>query len=146
MNKGMIAGIAGLGLVAFCGAGFGAYELGHSHPSVQRVTVAAPAPKHSADKPKIIVRPKITVTQPPAAPAPQTAPAVPTLREVGNSGIFANSNTSDAFALNVASSWNGQPGTQMVYSPVTGQSYAITYTVVGGTVTATGGNDAYVQF
>jgi hypothetical protein len=34
----------------------------------------------------------------------------------------------------------------MVYSPVTGQSYAITYTVVGGTVTATGGNDAYVQF
>ena len=45
------------------------------------------------------------------------------------------------------SAWSGTPGVQYVYSPVTGQTYAVTYQIVGaGTVIATGGNGAYVQF
>jgi hypothetical protein len=38
-------------------------------------------------------------------------------------------------------------GVKYVYSPVTGMTYAMTYsTVGGGTVVATGGNGVYVQF
>ena len=60
--------------------------------------------------------------------------------------IWAGPGTSCAFAMNVAAAYAG-PGVRYVYSPVTGQTYAMTYQVVGaGTVIATGGNNAYVQF
>jgi len=65
------------------------------------------------------------------------------------STIWAGSGTSCPFALNVAAdhAGGGGPDVETVYSPVTGQSYVMTYSEVGaGTVIATGGNGAYVQF
>jgi hypothetical protein len=90
---------------------------------------------------------KITVPKPPAPPAqaPVAPPAASSLRDVGY-GISAGPNTSDVFALNVASAWDGIPGIKYVYSPVTGQTYAMHYQIVGNSVIATGGNGAYVQF
>jgi len=89
------------------------------------------------------------------APAPVYLPAS-SLTYVGN-GVYAGPNTSAPLALNVVAAWqasgdaswlaSGQSVTISVYSPVTGQWYAMTYSVVGaGTVIATGGNNAYVQF
>ena len=103
----------------------------------------APAPTITVKPAPVIIQqpPKVVAQAPPAA-----APAAPAgLRYVGN-GVYANANTSDAFALNVAANYSG-PGVHYVYSPATGRSYAMTYQVVGaGTVIATGGNSAYVQF
>jgi hypothetical protein len=85
-----------------------------------------------------------------AAPAPaQAAPAQPaagSLREAAP-GVYAGPNTSNEFALNVAASWDGTDGVQQVYSPVTGQTYSMTYTTqADGSTVATGGNNAYVKF
>ena len=80
--------------------------------------------------------------------APQAAPAPAGLTSCG-SGVFAGSSTSCPFAENVAAAYGGDggPDVENVYSPVTGQSYAMTYVIAGaGTVIATGGNGAYVQF
>jgi len=111
---------------------------------------AAPAPTATSHHKHHHKGQQITVV--PAAPAPaQAQPAAPAapaqgLRYVGD-GIYAGPNTSDAFARNVVSAWTGTPGVAYVYSPVTGQTYTMTYEVVGaGTVIATGGNGAYVQF
>jgi hypothetical protein len=65
--------------------------------------------------------------------------------------VYAGPNTSCAFAQNVAADYNGAaydagPQVETVYSPVTGESYSMTYTWSDGVVTATGGNDASVQF
>jgi hypothetical protein len=88
----------------------------------------------------------------PQAPAPQAAQAAPAtgmdLRDIGG-GVYARSATSTAFAQNVVAAWKQDPtaGVKQVYSPVTGQAYAMTYSTMGaGTVVATGGNGAYVQF
>ena len=61
--------------------------------------------------------------------------------------MSAGPNTSCPFARNVADAYNG-PGddTEVVYSPVTGQSYTMYYTESGDFVSATGGNDASVTF
>lgn len=113
-------------------------------------TVTVTAPPHTTAAPppparKAPAAPARTVIIQQPAPQ-QPAPAAPALRYVGN-GVFANASTSDAFALNVAASYPGGPGVAYVYSPVTGQGYVMTYQVVGaGTVIATGGNNAYVQF
>ena len=87
----------------------------------------------------------------PAAPtpAPMSTPVgqapINNLRQV-SPGVYANQNTSDAFASKVVSAYDGSPD-QQVYSPVTGQTYTITYTGQGnGTVIATGGNGVYVEF
>ena len=105
---------------------------------------AKPAPQPTKT---IIVQqpPKIIIQQPaaPAAPAPASS-----LHNVGNQ-VWASAATSDAFAWNVVAAWDGTPGVKYVYSPVTGQTYAMTYQVIGtgvGSVIATGGNGAYVQF
>ena len=101
-----------------------------------------PAPAKTA-RPTPAPTKTIIIQQPPAPTAAQPASA---LRYVGN-GIYAGPNTSDAFAQNVVSAWSGTPGVAYVYSPVTGQTYAMTYQIVGaGIVIATGGNGAYVQF
>ena len=110
---------------------------------------AAPAPAKTArptpaPTKTIIIQQKPVVIQ--QSPAPAAAQPASALRYVGN-GIYAGPNTSDAFAQNVVSAWSGTPGVAYVYSPVTGQTYAMTYQIVGaGTVIATGGNGAYVQF
>ena len=111
-------------------------------PPAPKTTVPAPAPTKT-----IIIQKPVIVQQP---PAPQTvAPATPGgLRELNN-GVWAGSSTSNAFALAVVAAWQSDPnpGVKYVYSPVTGQTYAMTYQIVGaGTVIATGGNGAYVQF
>ena len=62
--------------------------------------------------------------------------------------MYAGANTSCAFALNVAAAYNG-PGSdyEVVYSPVTGQSYGMSYIMMtGNRVSATGGNNASVSF
>jgi hypothetical protein len=89
----------------------------------------------------------VTPAQPPAPPAD---PAAGLKNCTGGSyaydTVWAGQNTSCPFALNVAAAY-AEPGDRYVYSPVTGQSYAMTYRIVGaGTVIATGGNGAYVQF
>ena len=133
------------GILAVLGAGLWAWN------SSQGTATAAPAPAATAHhKHHHKAGQQITVV--PAAPAPaQAQPAAPAapaqgLRYVGD-GIYAGPNTSDAFARNVVSAWTGTPGVAYVYSPVTGQTYTMTCEVVGaGTVIATGGNGAYVQF
>ncbi len=81
------------------------------------------------------------------------APAAPAgLRYVGN-GVYANADTSDAFALAVKQAyldgdyWH-QPGTSQfyAYSPTTNQSYLMTSSSVGNPVVVTGGNGVLVQF
>jgi len=112
-----------------------------AHP--QPAKPAKPAKPVPQPTKTIIVQqpaPKVIIQQP-AAPAPASS-----LHNVGNS-IWASASTSDAFAWNVVSAWDGVPGVKYVYSPVTGQTYAMTYQIVGAsTVIATGGNGAYVQF
>jgi hypothetical protein len=115
-------------------------------PSTTQGTPAPPAPPaRPAPAPtKTIIEQRPVIVQ--APPAPAAAQPASALRYVGN-GIYAGSNTSDAFAQAVVAAWSGTPGVQYVYSPVTGQTYAMTYQIVGaGTVIATGGNGAYVQF
>jgi hypothetical protein len=111
---------------------------------VKPVKPAKPAKPVPQPTKTIIVQqpPKVIIQQPaaPAAPAPASS-----LHNVGNS-IWASASTSDAFAWNVVSAWDGVPGVKYVYSPVTGQTYAMTYQIAGGYVIATGGNGAYVQF
>jgi hypothetical protein len=80
---------------------------------------------------------------PQVQPAPAAIPAG--MRQV-MPDVWANGNTSDAFAENIVASYPGSPGTAMVYSPVTGQTYLITYAWQGAEVAATGGNNVYVQF
>jgi hypothetical protein len=83
---------------------------------------------------------------PAAAPAAASAVSSTDLRQV-EPGVYASSSTSTQFAEPVVSAWDGAPGVKSVYSPVTRQTYAMTYKIVGaGTVIATGGNGAYVQF
>lgn len=107
-------------------------------------TPAAPAPTASASAPKvIIVKP----------PAPVYAGPSGTNCGADQNGhdVYAGANTSCPFALNVAADYNGAaydagPQVETVYSPVTGLNYIMTYTWSGGFVTATGGNNASVQF
>ena len=148
-TKGVATLVAGTAL--FCGMGtVTAVALTGHHgtaPAAAAVPArpaapAAPAPAKTA-RPTPAPTKTIIIQQPPAPAAAQPASA---LRYVGN-GIYAGPNTSDAFAQNVVSAWSGTPGVAYVYSPVTGQTYAMTYQIVGaGTVIATGGNGAYVQF
>jgi hypothetical protein len=114
----------------------------HPQPAKQAPAKAAkPAPQPTQTI--IVQEPPKVIIQQPAAPA---VPVAPALHYVAP-GIYAGSNTSDAFAQNVVTAWDGIPGLKYVYSPVTGQTYAMTYQIVGaGTVIATGGNNAYVQF
>jgi hypothetical protein len=106
------------------------------------------------------------VQPPPATPAPSTpapAPAPPAavapsgLRDVGTGvngeEVYANSVTSDAFAMNVEAAYvNGgywyQSGSSSftVYSPVTGEAYTMYSSSVGDPVVVTGGNNALVEF
>jgi len=116
-----------------------------AHPQSAKQAPAKPAPQPTKT---IIVQqpaPKVIIQQPAAPVAPVPASS---LHNVGNS-VWASASTSDAFAWNVVSAWDGVPGVKYVYSPVTGQTYAMTYQVIGtgvGSVIATGGNGAYVQF
>ena len=158
-TKGVAALVAGTAL--FCGMGsVTAVALtGHhgtapaaaapARTATPPAAVTPPAPTTTAPAPTktIIIQKPVIVQQP---PAPQTvAPATPGgLRELNN-GVWAGSSTSNAFALAVVAAWQSDPnpGVKYVYSPVTGQTYAMTYQIVGaGTVIATGGNGAYVQF
>ena len=116
--------------------------------------VAAPAPSATAPASAPAPAPTQTIIiQRPAAAAPaQQAPVFSGLRYVGD-GVYANSSTSNAFALAVHQAyvdgdyWH-QPGTSQfwVYSTVTGQSYLMTSSSVGNPVVITGGNNALVQF
>jgi hypothetical protein len=103
-----------------------------------------PAPTTAAPAPVVVVpAPAKTVYVAPPAPA---APAN-TGGNCGN-GVNAGANTSCAFAQNVAADYNG-PGAdyENVYSPVTGQTYGMSYIMqTGNRVYATGGNNASVWF
>lgn len=60
-------------------------------------------------------------------------------------GLSVGPNTTCDFARNVQAVYNG-PGTYNVYSPVTGQSYAMTCNSDNAGVVCTGGNNASVYF
>lgn len=98
------------------------------------------AAKRAANKPA--AAPVVVV------PASAVAPAASALTNCGD-GVFAGSDTSCPFALNVQSAWMTSGATTSItaYSPVTGQSYAMYCRIAGaGSVICTGGNNAYVQF
>ena len=103
-----------------------------SAPAKTRITKVTPAPTKT-----VIVTPAPTVTvQAPAPSAPQMTNC--------NGGtdmadsIYAGPDTSCPFALNVAAIYTG-PGVEYAYSPVTGETYAMTCEIVGaGTVECTG--------
>jgi serine/threonine-protein kinase len=64
--------------------------------------------------------------------------------------VWANSNTSCPFAQNVHEQWlseeRGEGAMIQVYSPVTGQTYAMNCVRGAGEVTCRGGNNAAVWF
>jgi hypothetical protein len=149
MRTPAIIALSAIGAAAVLGGSAVAVtEVAASH-SDRPVATAAPAPAKTIIKHEKKVEHKTVVVPAPASngSAPVTGQApINGLRQVGP-GVYANQNTSDAFAENVVSAWDGTPGVQYVYSPVTGQTYVMTYTPQpDGTVIATGGNSAYVQF
>ena len=141
-----LGGLAAVTVLVGAFAAWQHYEQPWQATARPAATAAAPAHKAHHHHP----RPAKTVyVTPPAPQAVPAAPQAPTgLHEVaGSGGIYASSQTSDAFAENVVRAWNGQDGVQDVYSPVTGQTYAMTYQIQpDGSIVATGGNGAYVQF
>jgi hypothetical protein len=140
------------GVILVAGIGIGSAFVFSHHASVQPVAAAAPIPSPTHTRhhhhTKIVVVPAPAA---PAAPAAQ-APASSGLRYAGqgpNGGVYANSATSSPFAVAVADDYAGGGGSdyEAVYSSVTGQTYGISYQYVGnGTIEATGGNGALVQF
>jgi hypothetical protein len=143
MRTKILAGAVLTAALAGCGGTAAALPVAAPKPAVTITVPAAPAK---------------TVTTTPAAPAPArtvyvpvqaAAPAGPvncTGGAYSYNSVYAGPGTSCPFALAVVAAYQG-PGVQDVYSPVTGQVYAMTYQVTGaGTVIATGGNGAYVQF
>ena len=115
------------------------------------VTAPAAAPRPTTPAPTTAAPAPVVVVPTPAetvyvAPPPPAGPAN-TGGNCGN-GVNAGANTSCAFAQNVAADYNG-PGAdyENVYSPVTGQSYGMSYIMMtGNRVSATGGNNASVWF
>jgi ABC-type Fe3+-hydroxamate transport system substrate-binding protein len=108
-------------------------------PTVTQTVVPAPVPTRT-----VIVQPA------PVQTVYQPAQGSSALTSCGSSGVYAGSNTSCPFALNVQQAWSASGvtnGTVYAYSPVTGQSYAMSCTEAGaGTIECSGGNNAYVQF
>ena len=117
-------------------------------PTMPAPTTPAPVTHTAAPAPGKTVYVQPTAPAP-VYVAPAAAPVAPAGSAVGNcgNGVTAGPDTSCAFARNVASAYNG-PGsdTEVVYSPVTGQSYTMYYTESGDFVSATGGNNASVTF
>ena len=136
---------AGLSLAA-CGS----QSAPAAAPAVTHTVTAAPAPTTpapttAAPAPVVVVpAPAPVVVQP--APV-YVAPAVPAGFRAVSTGVYANGDTSNALAQNIVTAYNG-PGSdsEYVYSPVTDQSYLMTYTQSGNWVTATGGVNVAVQF
>jgi hypothetical protein len=160
--KTICAGIGALALIgglAACGSSGGSAAA----PTVTQ-TVVAPA---AATQAPIIINqnnnapapaPTVTQTQTQTVPVYVPAPYVPSgFRAVGTGAngeeVYANSDTSDAFALSVESAYVSggywyQSGTSRfyAYSPVTGETYLMTSSSVGDPVVVTGGNNASVEF
>ena len=122
-------------------------------PAITHTVTATPTPAPTTPAPKVVVvkpAPAPVVVVP--APAPVSGPSGTNCGTDANGySVYAGANTSCPFALNVAASYNGAaydagPQVISVYSPATGESYSMTYTWSDGVVTATGGNDASVQF
>jgi hypothetical protein len=94
-------------------------------------------------------KPAVVAPAPAVAPA-AVAPAGLTACGTGTQGeeVYADSSTTScAFALDVESDYWATSAMQFTsYSPVTGQSYYMSATDNGTTVTATGGNGALVEF
>lgn len=137
-----IAAIAGATVIVVAGL--------VTHPW-EHAAAAVPAPVKT-----VIIHHNKTVIQP-AAPAPQAPAAVPAIPDSGLSykgqgplgGVYANSATSAPFAVAVADAYagNGDSDYENVYSPVTGETYGMSYANVGNrTIDATGGNGVLVQF
>ena len=139
MRTPAIIGIAAIGAAAILGGSAVAIaEITHSHS--QPVAAATPAPAPAKTIIKKIEHKTVVVS-----PNANAAAPLNNLRQV-SPGVYANQNTSDAFAEAVTAAYTGSP-VQDVYSPVTGQTYTMTYAPQpDGTVIATGGNNAYVQF
>ena len=151
--------LAGLGALALIG---GLVACGTA-----QAPAAAPAPivhvtqtVTAVPTPTVTAKPTPTVTKTVApvptrtvyvAPAPAGPSGVNCGADQNGYSVYAGANTSCPFALNVAASYNGAaydagPQVITVYSPVTGLNYSMTYTWTNGFITATGANDASVQF
>lgn len=107
-------------------------------PTVTQTVAPAPVPTRT-----------VIVQSAPVQTVYQPAQGSSALTSCG-SGVYAGSNTSCPFALNVQQAWSASgvtDGTVYAYSPATGQSYAMSCTEAGaGSIECSGGNNAYVQF
>jgi hypothetical protein len=131
-----LALIAGLGLAA-CTTGTPNASVANPTQTIT-VTPTAPAPS-ATTAPPAPAQPPVVV---PVQPSPPTV-VVP----AGPSNVVAGPNTSYPFALNVAAAYTFGASSEYVYSPVTGQSYWMIYSMMtGNRVYATGGNNASVTF
>lgn len=140
------AALGVLGLAAACGTQAAATTPATSVPAAATqapaaTTSPAPAPVKTVYVPGPTQPPTIIYVPIAGAPAPPSNNLT-----VCGGGVFAGSVTSCPFALNVAASYPGPGQVANVYSPVTGLNYTMTYSEFNGTVVATGGNNAYVQF
>jgi len=129
MNKAIVIPAAILGSVLVLGGtAYGAAT--YATHQDQKAVATAPAPAHKAQPPKIIVKPKIVVTAPPApqAQASQAAPQAPIqsgaygpyLNALAAAGIVAPDNWAIQAANNLEAAWaNGQTEAQ------TNQEYLI---------------------
>ena len=148
---------AGLGLAA-CGAS--APVPAKPLPVITQTVPATPAPTTAAAAAPAPA-PTHTVIVAPPAPAPVVVRPAPVVVQAPagvnedhaqnncGGGVYAGSVTSCAFALNVAAAYSGGGGSDVetVSSPVTGQSYVMSYQpYAAGMVEATGGNGALVIF
>ena len=152
---------AGIGALALIGGLAACGSAGSSAPAavptvrVTQTVTAVPTPTVTVTaKPT----PTVTKTKNVVTPVYVAPPAAYSgFRAVGTGAdgeeVYANSNTSDAFALNVESAYVSggywyQAGTSQfyAYSPVTGETYLMTSSSVGDPVVVTGGNDAAVEF
>jgi hypothetical protein len=157
--NGKIAAIVAASLVACAGLGLAVSEA-TSSPAPQHQALLLPARNtpNEAPKVKIQIQQNNNTNPPPATPAAPAAPAAPAgLRDVGTGvdgeQVYANSVTSDAFAMNVEAAYvNGgywyDEGTSTfeATSPVTGLTYTMTSSSVSDPVIVTGGNNALVEF
>jgi hypothetical protein len=108
---------------------------------------AARAERAARQAQRAVNRPAPVVVAP-AAPA-AAAPSGLTPAGIGTNGeeVYASSDTSAAFALNVESDYWNTPGMQFTsYSPTTGQDYFMSAIDNGNTVTVTNGTGALVEF
>jgi hypothetical protein len=117
----------------------------HHHHHAARPATPAPAPVSTP-----AAAPRAPVASPNYGHYQNGNPQLLTNCGTGTYGttVYANADTSCEFAMNVQADYAASDGISSFtsYSPVTGQAYTMTPSVLQGTVSVYGGTGALVQF